>query len=234
MARFNDLINTETNEHHRRIFETIAKHESAGAETEDGYQAIALDASELALIRDEAAQIVQDARPGTQSAAQMRENMIKDYGSKIEALQKEAQARARMAKEPGIVQDGYYNPVSGIGTIIDPGMQTESFIPVSITPTEATEAQSEPQEAPTVPGEEPTEEEPEDAPAPQEQSQAEPQAEPKRGPGRPSINKPQIINYYLLGRQPAWIAQEMHCDISTVYKTIKEHEARQAEKRGQK
>lgn len=138
MARFNELINTETNEHHRRIFETIAKHESAGAETEDGYQEIALDASELELIRDEAAQIVQDARPGTQSAAQMRENMIKDYGSKIEALQKEAQARARMAKEPGIVQDGYYNPVSGIGTIIDPGMQTESFIPVSITPTEAT------------------------------------------------------------------------------------------------
>ncbi|MBQ1778227.1 MAG: DUF1073 domain-containing protein [Acidaminococcaceae bacterium] len=138
MARFNDLINTETNEHHRRIFETIAKHESAGAETEDGYKEIALDASELALIRDEAAAIVQDARPGTQSATEMRENMIKDYGSRIEAMQKEAEARAKMAKEPGIVQDGYYNPVSGIGTIIDPGMQTESFIPVSITPTEAT------------------------------------------------------------------------------------------------
>lgn len=30
------------------------------------------------------------------------------------------------------------NPVSGIGSLIDPGMQTESFIPVSITPTEAT------------------------------------------------------------------------------------------------
>lgn len=138
MARFNDLINTETNEHHKRIFETIARHESAGAETEDGYKEIALDASELALIRDEAAAIVQDARPGTQSATEMRENMIKDYGSRIEAMQKEAEVRAKMAKEPGIVQDGYYNPVSGIGTIIDPGMQTESFIPVSITPTEAT------------------------------------------------------------------------------------------------
>lgn len=138
MARFNDLINTETNEHHRRIFETIAKHESAGAETEDGYQAIALDASELALIRDEAAQIVQDARPGTQSATEMREGMIKDYGAKIKAMQEEARARAKMSREKGIVQDGYYNPTSGIGTIIDPGMQTESFIPVSITPTEAT------------------------------------------------------------------------------------------------
>lgn len=104
----------------------------------------------------------------------------------------------------------------------------------NVTPTEATEAQSEPQEAPTVPDEEPTEEEPEDATAAAEQSQAEPQAEPKRGPGRPSINKPQIVNYYLLGRQPAWIAQEMHCDLSTVYKTIKEHEEKQAVKRGQK
>lgn len=138
MARFNDLINTETNEHHRRIFETIAKHESSGRETEDGYGPIALDASELELIRDEAAAIVQDARPGTQSATAMREGMIKDYGSRIEAMQREAEARAKMAKEPGIVQDGYFNPTSGIGTIIDPGMQTESFIPVSITPTEAT------------------------------------------------------------------------------------------------
>ena len=93
-------------------------------------------------------------------------------------------------------------------------------------------AHTEPSAAQTVPDEEPTEEETEPAPAPQEQSQAEPHAEPKRGPGRPSINKPQIVNYYLLGRQPAWIAQEMHCDLSTVYKTIREHEEKQAAKRG--
>lgn len=96
------------------------------------------------------------------------------------------------------------------------------------------EVHTEPSAAQTDPDDEQAEEEPEDAPAPQEQSQAEPQAEPKRGPGRPSINKPQIVNYYLLGRQPAWIAQEMHCDLSTVYKTIKEHEEKQAAKRGQK
>lgn len=96
------------------------------------------------------------------------------------------------------------------------------------------EANIQPAKAQTDPDEEPTEEEPEPAPAPQEQSHAEPQAEPKRGPGRPSINKPQIVNYYLLGRQPAWIAQEMHCDLSTVYKTIKEYEAKQAAKRGQR
>jgi hypothetical protein len=138
MARFEELVLTETNEHHRRIFETIAKHESAGHETEDGYGPIALDSSELELIRDEAAAIVQDARPGTQSASEMRAGMIKDYGARIEAMQKDAEARHRMSLETGIVQDGYFNPTSGIGTIIDPGMQTESFIPVSITPTEAT------------------------------------------------------------------------------------------------
>lgn len=138
MARFEQLALAETNEHHKRIFETIAKHEGSGSETEDGYQAIALDSSELELIRDEAAAIVQDARPGTQSATAMREGMLKDYGSRIDAMQKEAEARRKMSLETGIVQDGYFNPTSGIGTIIDPGMQTESFIPVSITPTEAT------------------------------------------------------------------------------------------------
>lgn len=96
------------------------------------------------------------------------------------------------------------------------------------------EAHTEPAEAQTDPDEEQAEEEPAPAPEAREQPQPEPQAEPKRGPGRPSINKPQIVNYYQLGRQPVWIAQEMHCDLSTVYKTIKEHEARQAAKRGQK
>lgn len=96
------------------------------------------------------------------------------------------------------------------------------------------EAHTEPSAAQTVPDEEPTEEEPKPAPEAKKEPQPEPQAEPKRGPGRPSINKPQIVNYYLLGRQPAWIAQEMHCDLSTVYKTIREHEEKQAAKRGQK
>lgn len=96
------------------------------------------------------------------------------------------------------------------------------------------EAHTEPAEAQTDPDEEQAEEEPEPAPEAKEQPQPEHQAEPKRGPGRPSINKPQIINYYLLGRQPGWIAQEMHCDLSTVYKTIKEHEEKQAAKRGKK
>ena len=100
-------------------------------------------------------------------------------------------------------------------------------------PAEATEAQSDPQEEPTVPDEEPNEEEPEPVSAAAEQPQAE-EEEPKNKRGRPSINKPQIINYYLLGRQPGWIAQEMRCDISTVYKTIKEHEEKQAAKRRQK
>ena len=36
------------------------------------------------------------------------------------------------------VQDGYYNPVSGIGTGIDPSSYNAAFIPVSISPYEAT------------------------------------------------------------------------------------------------
>ena len=143
MATFNELVNTEKNEHHKAIFETIAKHEDAGSYTADGYgKVIELDAVELEAIRDEMAAIVQDARPGTQTAAQMREQLIRNYpaklNEKIEQMQLMALQQAKLKDNKGIVQDGYDNPVSGIGTFIDPGMQTEAFVPISILPQEAT------------------------------------------------------------------------------------------------
>ena len=139
MATFNELKNTETNAHHKAIFEIIAKRENLSEMTEDGPgKAIALDSSELALIRDNLAEEVQEARGTTQTAAEMREHLLKNYAGKIEQIQAEAKARAELRKTPGIVQDGYENPVSGVGTFIDPGMQTEAFVPVSILPQEAT------------------------------------------------------------------------------------------------
>ena len=143
MATFNELSHTETNAHHKAIFETIAKHENADNYTADGYgKEIALDASELETIRDEMSAIVQDARPGTQTAAQMREQLIRNYpaklNEKIEQMQRQAMLDAKLKENKGIVQDGYDNPVSGIGTFIDPGMQTEAFVPISILPQEAT------------------------------------------------------------------------------------------------
>ena len=138
MARFEELQSTETNPHHKRIFGIIARHESGARETEDGYGEITLDAGELEAIRDELGAVVQDARPGTQTAEEMRRRLISDFPQKLKA---ETEARinaARLAENKGIVQDGYRSPASGIGTYIDPGMQTESFIPVSITPAEAT------------------------------------------------------------------------------------------------
>lgn len=138
MATFTQLVNTETNSHHKAIFEIIAKHEGPENITKDGPTPIALDSSELALIRDNLAEEVQEARGTTQTAAEMREHLLKNYAGKIEQMQAEAKARAELRKTPGIVQDGYENPVSGVGTFIDPGMQTEAFVPVSILPQEAT------------------------------------------------------------------------------------------------
>ena len=138
MATFKELKETETNAHHKRIFDTIAKRESDCSETQDGYKEIALDSSELEFIRDEMAQIVQDARPGTQTVEEMRSKLIINIPAQIKRQIEERIAREKMQNAKGIVQDGYYNPTSDIGTLIDPGMQTESFIPVSITPTEAT------------------------------------------------------------------------------------------------
>ena len=142
MATFSKLTETETNENHKKIFSIIAKHETDNKkETQDGYGAISLDTSELETIRDTMAQIVQDARPEAQSLEQMRSHLIRDIPGKIEAKMKELQNAVnaqKLMKSPGIVQDGYANPVSGIGTMIDPGMETEAFVPVSLLPTEAT------------------------------------------------------------------------------------------------
>lgn len=139
MATFNELTQTETNAHHKAIFEIIAKRESSAGLTADGAsQPIALDASELELIRDNMAQIVQDSRPGTQTAEQMRSQLIKNYPARLQAMVDASRGPARFPNNPGIVQDGYENPVSGIGTYIDPGMSTEAFVPVSILPQEAT------------------------------------------------------------------------------------------------
>ena len=143
MATFNKLQTTEKNEHHRAIFEIIAKHESQEAETQDGPGAeIVLDNSELEQIRDELAGCVQDARAANgevQTAAEMRARLISDFPAKIKARMEEALAKEKLRRTPGIVQDGdYLNPTTGIGTAIDPGMQVESLVPISILPSEAT------------------------------------------------------------------------------------------------
>ena len=143
MATFNKLQTTEKNEHHRAIFEIIAKHESQEAETQDGPGAeIVLDNSELEQIRDELADCVQDARAANgevQTAAEMRARLISDFPKKLRAQVEEALAKEKLLKNPGIVQDGdYASPATGIGTAIDPGMQVESLVPISILPSEAT------------------------------------------------------------------------------------------------
>ncbi|MBR5007866.1 MAG: hypothetical protein IKY09_02695 [Methanocorpusculum sp.] len=138
MATFRDLRTTEKDVHHKAIFDIIAKHESACTETQDGYEQIVLDASELETIRDEMVSIVQDARPGTQTAEEMRKGLICKFPTNIKARMEKILAEEKLRNTPGIVQDGYANPITGIGTSIDPGMNVDSFIPVSILPSEAT------------------------------------------------------------------------------------------------
>lgn len=141
MATFTSLTQTETNEHFKNVFGIIAKHESSSTETEDGYKEIALDAGELALIRDEMYQEVHDSLvndASVQSASELKASMLLKTKDKLEAFFNEQQNLKALKNNPGITQDGYFNSTSGIGTYIDPGMDTQSFIPVSITPSEAT------------------------------------------------------------------------------------------------
>lgn len=139
MATFKKLTETEKNEHHKAVFQILAEHESECEETTDGYGEISLDNGELEQIRDELAAYVQDARPGTQTAEEMRKSLITDFPEKLKARMTEALQREKLLHTPGIVNDGEYaSPATGIGTAIDPGMQVQSFVPVSILPNEAT------------------------------------------------------------------------------------------------
>ena len=135
---FSKLKESETNPHHKAIFEILAKRESAGKITQDGYPEIVLDSTELESIRDELVGYVQDARPGTQSAEEMKKTLITNFPAKIKARMEAMLAEEKLRNTPGIVQDGYANPATGIGTAIDPGMNVDSFIPISILPNEAT------------------------------------------------------------------------------------------------
>lgn len=139
MASFYELTQTENNEHHKKIFEILAQHENEL--TQDGIEAISLDSSEIGMIRDSMYDVVKDglAENGEfQSATEMRESMLLKTKENVESFIRKQKAEQELFKNKGIVQDGYQNSVSGIGTYIDPGMKTESFIPVSMTPTEAT------------------------------------------------------------------------------------------------
>lgn len=140
MATFKLISEKQSNNHWKKIFETIASREVNGSTTNDGAEAIALDSSELALIRDEMYgnvkdQLVNDG-VGFQTLDDMKRGLLSDVPQQ---LQQRLQAQAvQVPESAGIVQDGYSNPVSGIGTFIDPGLKTETTIPVSISPTEAT------------------------------------------------------------------------------------------------
>ena len=143
MATFNKLKETEKNAHHKAIFELIAKHETVSKqETEDGYGEITLDNSELEQIKEELAGFVQDARASAgeiQTATEMRKRLITEFPETIRKKIEEELAREKLRNTPGIVQDGdYASPTTGIGTAIDPGMNVQSFVPVSILPSEAT------------------------------------------------------------------------------------------------
>ncbi len=141
MATFKQLAQSETNANHRRVFEIIARHEAQTETTHDGYEEIALDASELSEIRDCMYAEVRDnlTNDGAiQTAKELKESLYLKTKENIYAAVKENAARNALHAQTGITHDGYFNPTSGIGTVIDPGMDTQSFIPVSITPQEAT------------------------------------------------------------------------------------------------
>lgn len=122
MASFNSLTQTEKNEKHREIFGILARHE--GQITADGAgKTIDLSAEEIRSIRELQYEIVSDNLTADGVDFRSGEEMKSDL---------------RISAEKMLTKDGYFNPTSGIGTPIDPGMHTRTFVPVSLTPQEAT------------------------------------------------------------------------------------------------
>lgn len=132
---FGELAKTETNRHHQAIFELLGKREATEGYTADGAPRgeLTLDAAELDKIKDELYGCVLDARlDQCCSLDEMKDGLRIHIADKLKAKAQE------LARAEGLTKDGYYNPVSGIGTMIDPGMATQTFCPVSLTPQEVT------------------------------------------------------------------------------------------------
>ena len=129
---FSELVQTESNEQYKKIFGLLADRESQAGLTADGAGCtgeLVLDASDVDSIRDDLWSLVKDSRPECCSLDDMKDGLKLDIQGKMDSL-------IKYGKE--LTKDGYLNPVSGIGTIIDPGMATIAFTPVSLTPQEAT------------------------------------------------------------------------------------------------
>lgn len=142
MATFKSLTKSERNPQWKKVFQVIASRENGNADVKDGAEPIALDASELGLIRDAMYENVQQAIVNDggnfQSVTEMKEGLLSKFPQEVKAKMQQIVNDAAMPSGKGIVKDGYYNTVSGIGTMIDPGLSTGANIPVSISPTEAT------------------------------------------------------------------------------------------------
>lgn len=138
MATFKSISENEKNDNWNKIFNILAEHEKESVCTEDGASEIVLDSEELTQIRDAMYDEVRNNLGEVQSVEEMRKSLVVDTKKLVNDSLTKARQELEFRNNPGIVQDGYYNPVSGIGTQIDPGIKTSSFIPVSMSPAEAT------------------------------------------------------------------------------------------------
>lgn len=149
MATFKSLTESEKNTHFKNIFEIISRHEAVSCDmTQDGSgETITLDSGELDQIKNEMYAEVQEGltQDGAyQSASEMKESLRLKVKDNLDAFMRQEtsrrlnEARRLQEKDGTLTQDGYFNPTTGVGTYIDPGMDTRASIPVSLTPNEAT------------------------------------------------------------------------------------------------
>jgi hypothetical protein len=129
-----ELSENITNENFKEIFNIInSKYDSKGVK--DSITEVNFSLDDLKSIRDLQYEEVKCnfIRDGYDY---MTLDQARDYA--VTKFTKDIKGTFEKIQDRFYTKDGFYNPVSGFGTISDPGMYNKSYVPVSMSPDEAT------------------------------------------------------------------------------------------------
>ena len=110
MATFKSISENEKNNNWNKIFNILAEHEKDSELTEDGASEIVLDSGELTQIRDAMYDEVRNNLGEVQSVEEMRKSLVVDTQKLVNDSLSKAKQELEFRNNPGIVQDGYFNP----------------------------------------------------------------------------------------------------------------------------
>ena len=137
MSTFKELSETVENKHFKSIYKIISNKMTGNkADTIIDGREGQFSISEINEIQDLQFETVKDsfddADIETQSINEYKQVVMFDLNAKMKKLKGELRGNINQ-----MVTDGFYNPMSGVGTYNDPGMYNSSYVPLIMSPQEA-------------------------------------------------------------------------------------------------